>query len=202
MNESQHVDQLVASYAFGILESAEAAQVEEHAASCSSCRQLLGQAEEAVTAMVDAGPLHVAQPVRARSSWFAWAALAASLLLAAGLGARVLQLGGEQSQMRAQHDAAVVALVHSHFQHAPLIPRTAGAAAGKVIFARDRSWVLVVLDAPPGDLTIATFGPSGVRVLGRPWAQGATSEFFYRSSAPIDNVAVMRGPQIVESARI
>lgn len=202
MNESHHVDELVASYAFGILESAEAAQVEEHTASCSTCRQLLGQAEEAVTAMVDAGPLHLARPVRAGRSWSAWAALAASLLLAAGLGARVLQLGGEQSQMRAQHDAAVVALVHSHFQHAPLVPRTAGAPPGKVIFARDRSWVLVVLDAPPGDLTIATLGPAGTRVLGRPSAQGRTSEFFYRGGAPIDNVAVMRGAQLIESARI
>ncbi|HZT13666.1 MAG TPA: zf-HC2 domain-containing protein [Candidatus Baltobacteraceae bacterium] len=202
MNESRHVDELVASYAFGILDRAEAMQVEEHAASCSTCRQLLGQAEEAVTAMVDAGPLHIAKPVRTRRSWAPAAALAASLLLAAGLGARVLQLDGEHSQAAAQHDAAVVALVHSHFQHAPLVARAAGAPPGKVIFARDRYWVLVVLDAPPGDLTIATLGPAGTRVLGRPSAQGTTSEFFYRSAAPIDNVAVMRGAQLIESARI
>jgi len=202
MNERGHVDELAPAYALGVLSQDEAAALERHAAECAPCRKLVGEAEETVTAMVEAGPLHYAKRVRRSNPLAPWMLSAASLLIALGLGARLLQMSSAPPQAVAQHGAAVTAIVHSHFQHAPMIPRAPGAPAGKVLFARDRSWILVELNGKPDDLQIAASTPAGTRILGRPAAYGDSAEFFYKSAEPIREVLVLRGSQVVESARL
>src|SRR5665213_3669815 len=77
-----HIDQEAELYALGMLEDEERARVDEHLLTCEPCTVLVGGAEAAVAALVDATQQR--QPER-RTAWWPVGIAAAFAIAAAGL---------------------------------------------------------------------------------------------------------------------
>ena len=195
----EHAGDLAELYALGCLSAAQRARVLEHARACGPCRERIAEAEHTASAMIESGEMfeppaalrsRIASSRRPAFAWSAWSVAAAMAVCIALIGWLYAQ--NRQSQaMLAQQDAAIQALVHSHFLHAQFTPLTAGAPAAKTIVARDGTWFYVLIAAPPGGLEIGTAVASGVRILGRP-SGTARSCTFYRSGERVENLVLLR----------
>jgi hypothetical protein len=189
---SEHVEDLEL-YALGVLEQEERVKIDAHLASCAQCSQRAGQAERVVAAMqpgmfdvATAPAAPVVVPLKRRSkigvAASGWLAAAAALALAVGLGT---QRAGDHARLAAivnTDDVIAQTLVHSHFLHAAFNPAAQSAPSAKVIYARDGSWLYVVVDGARSDLHVAC-SPANPKSaapvdLGAPQARGATSELF------------------------
>ncbi len=147
---SAHIDDDAELYALGALEASERETVDAHLATCDACTQRVADAERTVGALGSFAWGSTVAPsprsdARASVRWSVVAAvLAACFALALGFGLR------ERSSLATieTSDAAIVAtLATSHFAHTPFVANVAGAPVAKVLYARDGSWLYVVVDA-------------------------------------------------------
>jgi len=98
--------------------------------------------------------------------------------------------------------AALVAMIHSHFNHAQFAAvASANAPAAKVIYARDRSWLFIVAD---GSRRYSVYAINGARVtrLGDLQPQGATSTLYVAHAPTADAVELREGSTVVERAAL
>jgi len=205
---SAHLGDDAELYALGLLEPERRAEIDAHVAGCADCVRLLGEAEATAAALADTlprlppsaaaaarfaaavsglqagvGPVGPGvapafrRPVETRWGWFAGLALTAALLVA--LGTSWYQVGVLRG--RAQDaQLAVATLVHSHFLHVSMtVAPAAGGLAAKVVYARDGSWLYVLVDRPEGD-----------RTQGRPEGNRPASE---RTEGPLELTATIAG---------
>jgi anti-sigma factor RsiW len=82
---------------------------------------------------------------RGRLSLWGRLAAAAILLLALGLGFSFYRNSQLSAALR-DDDLAFVTVVHSHFEHVTLRPIGPAAPAAKVLYAKDGSWIYVLVD--------------------------------------------------------
>ena len=152
----QHPQEDIHMYGLGGLEPADAQAVLDHADQCPTCAVLVAEAMRGVAALeTDAPPRASAEPLRTAAVvpsaaarfkasggrvWPAVASLATAACL--GLFAWNMQL---RSAVPPLAPTPVVALVHSHFVHHPLVGAP-GAGYAKAIVAADGSWVFIVAD--------------------------------------------------------
>lgn len=141
-----HNEELIELYALGTLEPEERAGVEEHIARCEPCRARFVDAVSVVAAMTGTHDEKLAESSRAadpRVARFAALAAAFALLFAGTLAYALFERdrGGEQS-------APLAAIVGSHFLHAQFERAAPDAPAAKVLYARDGSWIYVIVNAP------------------------------------------------------
>jgi len=191
---SGHVEDLEL-YALGVLEPDERAAIDAHLATCAECSQRVGEAERIVAAlepgMFDA-PAQTAAPVVVplRRRWFAdpaasfaWLASAAAIVVAVGFGGIAANEHARMATMISSDDLIADTLVHSHFLHAAFVPVADDAPGAKVLYARDGSWLYVVVDGNRPGLRVACTRAapstaSGSIDLGEAQPRGSTSELF------------------------
>lgn len=188
-----HIGERAELYALGLLDLEESAEVDAHAAYCPQCLRQLGEAEETV--------LHLergAEPLRRRPHLpAAWIAVAAAFLIGLLPYAASLVREGAASPADATHNAAVLAMVGSHFQHAQFVAAVPGAPRAKAIYARDGAWLYVIVAGTHPYLVAGDGKP-----LGSTRRAGATSELFIRPTLPLHAVVLRDGGRIVARARL
>ena len=92
---TEHIEELAELYALGSLDDLERLRVERHVSQCAICAARLHQAEETVTAVAEAQPLHAPparlqerlhrsiKPARRWPQWQMWPAAVAAILVLA-----------------------------------------------------------------------------------------------------------------------
>ncbi len=215
MNEREHVGDNAELYALGLLDAAQRAAVEAHVAGCTDCLRSLGQAEETATALAATLPrvtvstestARFARAAGAASSatrrqfpaWFGALALAAALVVALGTAwyANALRRGAPENAR-----LAIATIVRSHFLHVAMttVP-AAGALAAKVLYARDGSWLYVLVDGTRERLDLrATVGGRSV-ALGTLEPAGDAGSLFVRTSARPTAVELLSKGSLVAKA--
>jgi hypothetical protein len=190
----QHPHDDIELYALGMLEPAERDQIDAHVATCMPCMQRLAQAEAVGAELAGALPRHASSRAlstrvmtslhqhevrpRMQRGWPGWGlAAAAAFALLVGGGWQNYQF---RSALQSQ-DVILAQIVHSHFNHVSLttsLPDTSFGA--KALFARDGSWVYLIVDHPPASLHVMATSASGVEDLGEPAVNNGVATLFLR----------------------
>jgi anti-sigma factor RsiW len=210
---TEHLGEDAELYPLGILDDDAAGNVERHVASCSECAQRVAQAQAVAAAL--AASLPQATPPRALerrlresarpqpsaklpASLFPFALAAAFALAFLGLGWQALVLR-ERLQ---NEDVALVTMVHSHFNHVSMSPESANPVAGKILYARDGSWIYIIADKPGGVLhAIAHTAARGVD-LGALASAGEAATLLVHPRERILSITLQRAGTDVASARL
>jgi len=195
-----HVGENAELYALGLLDATEQSELMQHIRACTECERRVGEAEETVLAL-ERGKREVPvarderirfEPVRA-ARFPAWAAIAAAFAI--GL-LPSLWFGTHRT---APHDVAAIAMIESHFNHAQFTG--ANAPPAKVIYARDRSWLYVLVTGSHRYDLYAVRG-SSARLLGTIQPQPASSEIFVTQPGALEALELRDGSAVVESAKV
>ena len=160
----QHVDESAELYAAGALDELESARVRQHVAACTDCARRVGEAEQAVLALIEAdesleAPPELDRRIHAsfsrRTNVLPWiAAVAAAFVLGLLPWTLTMQQQRDAAQLASRQQLAMVSMLNSHFLHAPFVPVTTGAPAAKVIYARDGAWMYVLVAPGAGSLDV------------------------------------------------
>ncbi len=193
-----HIDDVAELYALGALSEAERAAVDRHVTGCAGCARKLGEAEEVLLALegqyepVQPPPALDARMKFARSSsplgW--WVAIAAAFVIG------LLPSAWFASQRNSAIDLAMIAMLHSHFNHAQFAGST-NAPIAKVLYPRDKSWLYVIVEGSERYDVYA----NGVK-LGTVFPQGATSNLFVQNPGPVERIELREGTTVIESAQV
>jgi Putative zinc-finger len=200
-----HIGDLAELYVLGELDRSDRAAVDAHIATCMQCLRQVGEAEETLLAL-ERGVL--AQPTSElldrRMRFGATPRRYAPYVLAAAAGLVLGILTMLPGYFRAQGppQAALLAMINSHFNHAQFAAIGSTKAPGaKVIYARDRSWLYILADGSEHYAVYAINGTVSTR-LGDLQPGGSTSAL-YVAHAPAANAVELRdGSTIVERAAL
>jgi len=199
---ANHVGENAELYALGMLDASETRALEEHVRICSECERRLGEAEETVLAL-ERGTREVPLTRDERMSFATprasrlplWAAIVAAF----ALGLLPSLWLSTQRPAPSPHTLAAVAMIQSHFSHAQFAG--AGAPEAKVIYARDRSWLYVMVVGSHRYDLYAIRG-SAARMIGTTQPQQTTSEMFVTQPGDLDALQLREGATIVETAKV
>ena len=160
-NSDAHLGDDAELYALGDLDDVSRLRAENHLRACSECARRVGEAEAAITTLAERETLpgrpaeldrrmHAAF-ARSRSPmrWIAAVAAALVLALLSVIYTRLLTVheGSERVAMQA--------MLHGHFLHASFTPVDPSAPEAKAIYARDGSWLYVLVAAGPEPVDVA-----------------------------------------------
>jgi len=200
-----HIGDQAELYVLGMLDERERAAVDAHIATCMQCLRRVGEAEETLLALergdlaeptpelLDRRMRFGAPPVR-RYSTFALAA-------AAGVVLGILTMLPGYFRPHAPQ-AALLAMIHSHFNHAQFLPvGSPRAPSAKVVYAHDRSWLFVLADGSERYAVYAINGTAATR-LGELQPEGLTSSLYVTHVPTIDAVELRDGNAVVERAQV
>jgi anti-sigma-K factor RskA len=202
-----HVDENAELYALGTLSDTDRAAVDAHVATCASCAQRVGEAEETVAALSARQTAVPGQLDRRMRASFAprslprslYALVAAALILGLLPSALLWQRDRDLNAMDATRQQAAAAMVHSHFLHAPFVKLTPDAPAAKAIFARDGAWLYVIATSDR-DYTVAVDDNGKRRDLGVLEGTGTERELFVSAPPKAKEVFLFDGPRAVARA--
>jgi hypothetical protein len=190
------------AYALGTLDVEERTLVDEHLAACGMCSRAVGEAERVVSTMVEMTTPLVNPPSRLEErierigaaptkltlmrpgrSLAPWAALAAAVILSLGITTGHLWQENHSLQTMAfRTDAVLATIATSHFKHVSLTPRAQGVPPAKVLYAPDRSWIYLVVDAVACNCRLEARYGDGFRNLGAPRSNDFTSTLFVKNT--------------------
>lgn len=213
---TEHLGDDAELYPLGALDDDAAREVERHIAGCPLCAERVAQAGGVAASLASALPAVEPSPALQRrlsqalhperragerfadlNGWsFALAAVFALAFLA--LGWKTLALRGQL----AADDLALVTVVHSHFNHVSMTPRSANPVAAKVLYARDGSWLYVIADKPGGTLRVVARTTAGSAALGVLAASGQTAGLLVRPPARVESLVLQREGTTVASATL
>jgi anti-sigma-K factor RskA len=195
-----HVGENAELYALGLLDTPEAAAVDAHVRNCTACARRLGEAEETLLELERR--VRPAQPPasldwrmrfgRSAPNMRVWAAVAAAFVIGLLSSAMLFR------NAPAPHDAATVAMVESHFNHAQFV---GGGPPAKAIYARDRAWLYVIVHAKRSYDVYAVSG-SQARRIGSTQSYALTSEAFITNPGVLDAIQLRDGSTVIETARV
>ena len=207
-----HVVDDATAYALGELDDVTRARIEEHALGCDQCTRALGEAEASVLRIIESEPMpqerpafldrHLAFTPRSpqRTPWiFAIAAVLVVALL--HWGTTVLHDRAADDAAR-ERNVAMTAMLNSHFLHAAFAPRVPGAPSGKAIYARDRSWMYVLVAPGPDALQVTTVSANGSTVAASLPASSQVREAFIQPATGINTVQLVDRGAISATATI
>jgi len=219
----EHLGEQAELYALGVLDPEERQSVERHIAGCATCTREVGRAEEAVAALDDAtvpqvdppaelgrriaasalpAPSNVVAFKRSVGIGRQWA-LAASIALIVGLGSGVaLDRGLGGSQAPSNDELAIQTIAASHFLHASFQPASAGVPVAKVLYARDRSWLYVIVDADVAGYRVVGRSEKGALDFGALRPGKSTSTLFVRTTDRPRSLQIVDRGRIVASATL
>jgi hypothetical protein len=209
---SEHLGDDAELYPLGILDAAAAQTVEEHIATCPSCAERVAQARSVAGSLATALPAREPSPElgeRLRASTapraqhgvrnrfdLAWA-FAAVLVLA------LLALGWQNLVLRrhlTHQDLALATLVHSHFNHVSMIPAPGNTIAAKILYARNGSWIYVIVENPSASLRAVAETPVGTLDLGTLERSGDIATLLRHPRVRVHSIALKRGSVTIASA--
>ncbi|HTV75096.1 MAG TPA: hypothetical protein VME66_15500 [Candidatus Acidoferrales bacterium] len=206
---TDHLDDDLELYALGMLEPHEREVVDAHVAACKPCLARLIQAEEIGAALAGALPRYEPSPElsarlmgrrrkpRVQAVW--WMGVAAAFLLLVGQSWRSYQFG---TALRSQ-DAILATLVHSHFDHVNLtIAQPAPGFGAKAIYARDGSWMYLIVDHAPLSLHVVVQSAAGRQDLGAITPTNGVATLFVRPAQRITGIELLAGGAPAASAKL
>ena len=216
---TRHLGEDAEAYALGLLDAGERAEIDRHVAECAVCLRRLGEAEasaarlaallpqtapsEALRARLMSSTSGRVVPLARRSpgplrNW--GFAIAAAFALAAGTS--WYQIGVLQQRLTVDQ-LAVATLVHSHFRHVGMTNTSAAAGlSAKVVYARDGSWLYVLVDGASGALDVNATIDGKVWSCGRAMRQGETATLFVHPPRKPQAVELTRDGAIVARATL
>jgi hypothetical protein len=199
MNE--HVGEDAELFALGVLDEAERARVEAHAAVCADCAKRLGEAEAVVAGLALSYEASQADaPARGRVRLPRGLAAAAAVFVALGITLGALFQTQRLSGRVAADDAVLATLATSHFNHAQFVAAAPGAPVAKLLNARHGEWLYVIVDAPADGLRVVAARAGSTVDLGAVATHGRTSTLFVRDPGTFERVDLERGGSVVETA--
>jgi anti-sigma factor RsiW len=220
------VTEYAALYALGALDDDLRASIDEHAFACDRCARVLGQAEHDVTVIASterrhevppelAGRIHrmlvreevpsipVRRLARTRSPWVSsFAAVAAAFVIG------VLPSLYFWQQSRAMHDtmladsAAIGRVASMPHRMVAFEEMNGGRAQAKVMYARDGSWYVVLVQDVSKTLQVAWMHDGQRTMLGNAVPHGEVAMLYLPNSHRMDHLALMDGEQIVAVANL
>ena len=197
MERERHAGEDAELYALGMLDETQRALIDAHLTVCDECLRRVGEAEETVLALErrsTATPIPFTRRFRSPSerrgvsAWWLPVAAAAALIVGLLLPHSVRR-----------ENAALLAMINSHFNHAQF--GGANGPAAKVLYARDRSWYYVIVT---GNHRFDVYGiHAGVASdLGTTSAGDGTSQLFVRTATRFDRLELRDRGEVVETAAI
>jgi hypothetical protein len=211
---TEHLGEDAELYPLGILDDDAARNVERHVAFCSECAERVAQAQIVAASLAAALPVASPSPAlerrlresarpqlsaaKPRVSVFRFALAAVVALIFLGLGWQTLVL---QQRLKAE-DVALVTMVHSHFNHVSMAPKSANPVAAKILYARDGSWLYIIADKPGGSVHAIAETAMGIIDLGTLASSGQTASLLVHPRERIRSITLQRAGTNVASARL
>lgn len=203
---SAHIGDDAALYALGALDDAERARVDDHVAQCEDCTRRLGEAERDATLLIEREMQHVPPATvtplpqrRAPTGWrAAFAAVAAILVL--GIAPSLYFWQQNRAMHLAMHDraAAMQRLASAPFRSADFT----GSARGRVMYAKDGSWYVIVVRGAQHALQVAWPHDGTRTMLGSAVPHGDLAMLYLPRSHRMGQLALMDGPRVVAEAQL
>lgn len=205
---SEHIDESAELYALGALSDAERASVEAHVSACAACARRVGEAEETVAFWSSEAEVpqrldrrvHASLVRRATTRTF-YPLVAAALIVGLLPSLFLWQRDRDRGAIDAMQQQAQVAMIHSHFLHAPFVPLSQDGPAAKLIFARTGSWIYV-LASTDRSLTVAAEERTSRVALGTLEGSGAQREFFTNNRPAATAIVLLDGSRPVARAAL
>ena len=135
---------------------------------------------------------------RLRPSIFRFAIAAAFALVFLGLGVQTLLL----HQRLAAEDVALVTIVHSHFNHVSMSPKSSNPVAAKILYARDGSWIYIIADKPESSLRAVAGTAAGTVDLGALKSAGETATLLAHPPRRVRSITLQRHGANVATAKL
>jgi len=189
-----------AAYAMGSCDRTAMVEIDAHVLFCDQCARVLGEAEAAVCSLVipqqpspklvDRVAGIVNKPTRRTPLFlrFAIAALVALAMLGSLAATRYFR---EQAAIVVETNA-MTAMLHGHFVHAQFKNIRPDAPLAKVVFARETTWLYVIVE---GTTPYEVIGEPGGRIFGTTTRLGNQTILFI-PSAPGTPVLVLRRARV------
>lgn len=202
---TDHLGELAALYALGILEPDEQRTAEEHLTHCDACRRLLAQAEADVAAMAAAQP-QLEAPVRLRAPrtqarrlpragmWLAVAAAVAIAVLPTGY-LLVQNLAMHQTELA---DAQAMARLATGPHRTAMFTGTDAA----VMYAPDGSWYCIIIRGASAPLHVMWPHDGTQTMLGTAMPHGDIALLYLPKSHRMDQLSLMRDGHVVGQAQL
>ena len=200
---TDHLGELAALYALGLLDPAEQHSAEEHLATCDACRRLLAQAEADVTTMVAAQP-QIEPPARMRApstqpsrSPQRWLAIAAAIAIAVlPIGYLVESNIAMHQWMTADAEAMATIAMNPH--------RTASFSGmdARVMYGPDGSWYCIVIRNVTAPLRVMWPHDGTQTMLGTAVPHGNVALLFLPKSHRMDQLALVQDGRMVGQAQL
>jgi anti-sigma factor RsiW len=199
---TDHLGELAALYALGMLEPAEQRTADEHLAYCDACRRLLAQAESDVTAVAAAQeqfepPLrHFAPKAAAPARRYApWLAVAAAVLIAVLPAGYLLQ-----ANLSMHRDMLADAQAMARVATSPHRTATFSGADARVMYAPDGSWYCIVIRGASAPLHVLWAHDGTMTMLGTAMPHGDVALLYLPTSHRMDQLMLMQGDREVGQA--
>jgi hypothetical protein len=209
---SEHLGDDAELYPLGMLDDDAARSVERHIATCSSCATRVAQARSVASSLAAGLPSREPSPAlerrlrdittaqraqRTRNRFDVGWAFAAVLVLA------LLAFGWQTVVLReriGRQDLALATLVHSHFNHVSMTPAAGNSIEAKILYARNGSWIYILVDKPNAPLRAVAQTPAGTMNLGTLERSGDVATLMRHPRVRVSSVTLVRGDATVASA--
>lgn len=203
---SDHLGELAALYALGILEPHETRAAEEHLLACDACRRLLAQAQADVTAMAAAQPqldppARASVPLPRRSSVprfnRTWLAVAAAFAIA------ILPAGYLFEQNLAMHQAMLAdAQAMARVVTSPHRTVAFTGSNARVMYGPDGSWYVIVIRGASAPLHVMWPHDGTQTMLGTAVPHGDVALLYLSKSHRMDQLSLMQNGVVVGQAQL
>lgn len=202
MND-EHLDEIAELYALGALDDAVRERADLHAQSCAQCRARLGEAEAAVTTMLELEPQYDVPSSNARpiSPWRSGtlAAAAAVVLLLLPLSYVVRENGAMHAAMAT--DAGVMArLASADTAHSSFAPMHGAPVSARVYYSHAGNWYCVLVAHPQRPLQVAYVKDDGSMEMIGNVSMNATGMAVMSIDHKMRRLALLDGNTVVAEA--
>jgi hypothetical protein len=183
---TDHLGELAALYALGILEPREARAAEDHLLGCDACRRLLAQAQADVTAMAAGQGFNRM-----------WLAVAAAFIIA------ILPTGYLFEQNLAMHQAMLAdAQAMARVAASPHRTVAFSGTDAHVMYGPDGSWYFIVVRGASAPLHVMWPHDGKQTMLGTAVPHGDVALLYLPKSHRMDHLSLVRNGVVVGQAQL
>jgi hypothetical protein len=212
---TEHIDELAELYALGSLDDLERLRVERHVSQCTVCASRLHEAEETVTAVAEAQPLHSPPPrlrgrllqsierAPRRSAWRTWPAAVAAVLILALIPTWIAVDRSRTAQVAMQQDERALAMLASApFHRAQFMSPANRPMDAKVLYGMRGDWYYVVIMHPKPGMQVAYMHDGKMEMLGNIALHGESGTLYLPVNHKMEQLALLQGHTVVGAAHL